>query len=298
MTDWFRSLGVLAVAFGAVVVVTLGLTVLIVPSPAGSSGASDASSPSVGDPEVPPGTTGLGGALTVTGDRQNTFRLTREAVEDRYSLVGDQGRIAFAERRPVEITQISFDGLEFFPEPDACTITPGDLDDRAGIGLAELRCEDLADVRDNATITLVGTIGLPLDMLADSDLPASGGTVDVGGEAWEFAEALLLGFPLPAGGDVLYNMELEADEGGASINFVYDHVTHQLTLANVGRDGQDRDVPNEACELREREIGKPNPRTTVIELTISCGGVEVPGLGRVSIAGTVIVDRVESPTQG
>jgi hypothetical protein len=29
--------------------------------------------------------------------------------------------------------------------------------------------------------------------------------------------------------------------------------------------------------------------------SFACGGVEVPGLGRVSITGTVIVDRVEFP---
>ena len=299
MNDWFRSLAVLGAAFAGAAVVTLGLAVLIVPGHAGSAqGPDPAASGDAGVDETddPGDTPGLGGSLAVTGDREGTFRLSRENTGERYSLEGDEGRITF-EGTPVEITQISFDGLEFFPDPDACTVTPGNLDDQVGIGFAELRCENLADIRDNGTITIAGTIGLPLDMIAESDLPHSGGSVEVGDETWQFAEALLYAFDLPnfGGGDPEYNMELVDEESGGAINFLYGIRTHRLTVATVARGEEAVDLPEDACELREREIGRHNPRTAVIELSIRCVAVDVPGLGTVSISGTLFVDRIEFP---
>ena len=299
MNDWFRSLAVLGAAFAGAVVITFGLAVLIVPGLAGSAqGPPDPASsgdPAAVETDDPGAIPGLGGSLAVTGDREDTFRLTREHNGERYSLEGDKGRIIF-EGRPVEVAQMSFDGLEFFPEADDCTITPGNLDDRVGIGFAELRCENLTDIRDTGTFTFAGTIGMPLDMIAESDLPASGGTVEVGDETWQFAEAILFSFQRPAiAGDAEYNMELTDEAAGGVIGFLYDIQTHQLTLAHVARGEESVDVPADACELREREIGRHNPRTAAIELSIRCAGVDVPGLGTVPISGTLIVDRVEFP---
>ena len=298
MNDWFRSLAVLGAAFAGAVVITFGLAVLSVPGLAGSAQGPDpassggASAEETDDPSAIPG---LGGSLAVTGDREDTFRLTREHVGERYSLEGDKGRITF-EGRPVEITQMSFDGLEFFPDPAACTITPGNLDNRVGIGFAELRCENLADIRDTGTFTFAGTIGMPLDMIAESDLPESGGAVEVGDETWQFAEALLFSFQRPAiAGAAYYNMELTDEAAGGVIGFLYDIQTHQLTLAHVARGDESVDVPADACELRQREIGRHNPRTATIELSIRCSAVDVPGLGTVSISGTLFVDRIEFP---
>ena len=299
MNDWFTSLAVLGAAFAGAVVITFGLAVLIVPGQAGlAQGPDPASSgdPGAVETDDPGGIPGLGGSLAVTGGREATFRLTRENTGERYSIEGDKGRITF-EGRPVEVTQISFDGLEFFPEPDECTVTPGNLDNRVGIGFAELRCADLTDIRDTGTFTFAGTIGMPLDMIADSDLPESGGTVEVGDETWQIPEAFLFTFqgPAVAGPDDEYNMGLVDEEAGGAIYFRYDIQTHQLTVANVARGEESADVPADACELRERELGRNNPRTTVVELTIRCAGVDVPGLGTVSINGTVIVDRIEFP---
>lgn len=298
MNDWFRSLAVLGAAFAGAVVITFGLAVLIVPGLAGSAqgpdpaSSGDASAEETDDPSAIPG---LGGSLAVTGDREDTFRLNRELNGERYSLEGDKGRIIF-EGRPVEVTQMSFDGLEFFPDPDACTITPGDLDDRVGIGFAELRCENLTDIRDTGTFTFAGTIGMPLDMIAESDLPESGGSVEVGDETWQFAEAILFSFQRPAiAGAAYYNMELTDEAAGGVIGFLYDIQTHELTLAHVARGDESVAVPADACELRQREIGRHNPRTAAIELSIRCSAVDVPGLGTVSISGTLFVDRIEFP---
>jgi len=299
MNDWFRSLAVLAAAFAGAVVITFGLAVLIVPGLAGSAQGPDPASSgeaSAAETDEPGGIPGLGGSLAVTGDREDTFRLSRENNGERYSLEGDKGRIIF-EGRPVEVTQMSFDGLEFFPEPDACTITPGDLDDLVGIGFAELRCDSLTDIRDTGTFTFAGTIGMPLDLISERSLPESGGSLEVGDETWQIAEASLFTFNFPSfsNGEPDYNMGLVDEETGGALYFVYDIQTHQLTVATVERGTESAAVPADACELREREIGRANPRTAVIELTIQCAGVDVPGLGPVSIDGTVIVDRIEVP---
>ena len=284
MNDWFRSLAVLGAAFAGAVIITFGLAVLIVPGLAGSAQGPE----SAAETDDPGGIPGLGGSLTVTGDRDDSLRLTRENDGERYSLEGDKGRITF-EGRPVEITQISFDGLEFFPEPDECTVTPGTLDNRVGIGFAELHCEDLADVRDTGTFTFAGTIGMPLDMIAESDLPESGGTVEVGDETWQIAEAYL--FFIGAE----YDMGLVDEEAGGAIYVVYDQREHRMSVASITRGDESLEVPADACELREQEIGRHNPRTTVIELSIRCAAVDVPGLGTVPINGTLFVNRVGSP---
>ena len=299
MNDWFRSLAVLAAAFAGAVVITFGLAVLIVPGLAGSAqgpdpaSSGDASAVETDDPSAIPG---LGGSLAVTGDREDTFRLSRENNGERYSLEGDKGRIIF-EGRPVEVTQMSFDGLEFFPDPGACTITPGNLDGLIGIGFAELRCENLTDVRDTGTFTFAGTIGMPLDMIGERELPETGGTVEVGDETWQIAEAFLFTFNVPSfnDGEPEYNMGLVDEDAGGALYFLYDIQTHQLTVATVERGEVSAAVPSDACELREREVGRANPRTAVIELTIRCAGVDVPGLGTVPINGTLIVDRIEFP---
>jgi hypothetical protein len=289
--DRLRSFAVLGGAFGGVVAVTVGLSWLLTTGPTGSTPESGSASATA----EPGGIPGLGGALAVSGDRQGTFHLTRGTGGDPYALVGDQGRITFEGRPPV-ISQISYEGLEFFPEPDDCPLTPSNNANRIGIGFAELRCENLSDIRGNGTITLSGEVGLPLDMVAETNLPESGGSLTVGDETWEFAEATLIGYQRPAiAGRTEYNMELEDEDRDASVNFTYDYVSHRLTLASLVRGGEENDVPADRCELLVADVGRPNPRTTVIELTISCVDVEVPGLGRVSISGTVIVDRVEFP---
>lgn len=297
MNDWLRSVTVLGLGFGIVVFVTLELAILIVPGPGGSSGATDVGRPEAtaftGEPEVVSLIPGLGGTLEVSGDREGSFRLTRESIEERYSLEGNDGRIVF-EGRPVEAVQISYDGLEFFPDADECTVTPGNLDNLVGIGFAEFRCDSLVDIRGSGVITLSGTIGLPIDLLGARTLPESGGSVEVGGETWEFVDVFLFTWRMPAiAANTQYSLELIDEAMGSALNFDYDQETHHLTLVNVERDGADGAIPDTACELRREELGKVNPRTTVIELTIQCAGVDVPGLGVVPIQGTVIVDELQ-----
>ncbi len=160
------------------------------------------------------------------------------------------------------------------------------------------------DIRDGGTISVSGTLGLPLTMVGISDLPEMGGSVTVGDETWEFGEAMLLAIPFAAvAGEDDYNMILAregTDEGcpgpecsRTSLRFRYDVQHHRLTLVNVERDGADADLVAGACSLTTTELGRLTPGTAVVELTIDCPAAEVPGLGTVPITGTVIVQQVD-----
>ena len=291
MGDWFRSATVLVMAFVAALVVTMGMANVIAPG-----GAPDAETADRGDGGSPTATAapveGVGGNLSVSGDREGTLTLTREANEERYSLVGDDARMVF-EGQPTTVAQVSWEGLEFFPEPDDCTITAGELDDQLGVGYAEVVCTELVDIRDGGTISLSGTLGLPLFMVGDSDLPETGGNVTVGDETWEFAEAMLFTSPVNTGpGTEDYNMELVDDRLG-SLRFRYDVQTHALSLVSTQRGGETSTLDPGACSLATEELGRISPSAAIVELTIDCPAVDVPGLGPVPIVGTVIVQQLE-----
>ncbi|HSK94117.1 MAG TPA: hypothetical protein VLA76_08690 [Candidatus Angelobacter sp.] len=310
MNDLARSLAALGLAFAAVVAATLGLAGAIVPGPAAVDvppATTDASGNQVTPPPVVPAPTttgrpGIGGTLAVSGDREGTFALTRETTAERYSLTGSDGRISFA-GQPVEVAQLSYDGLEFFPDPEDCEITALNLDTAIGVGRAELACTDLEDVRGNGTISLAGEIGLPVDMLAARTLPFTGGSLEVGPETWTFDDAFLFAWEIPIiGGRPQYNLELIDRSGGqvgaeqpARLNIHYDIETHALTPINVERSGELSAIPEGACQLVTTELGRQNPRTRVLEIAISCDTVDVPGLGAVPISGTVVVDELAWP---
>lgn len=292
MTDSLRSLTVLAMTLVGVVVMTLGIAALVVPSAASSAGNPGASAgPSghpVAEPTVVPNPDGLGGALAVSGDREGTFHLTRESYEDRFTLVGDDGRLIFS-GSPATIAQISYDGLDFFPDPDECTITPGRLDTTTGVGRARVECVDIADVRDTGVISLAGEIGLPLNLVSEPDLPPSGGSATVGDETWSFPEAFMFAFGTTSSG---HSLSL-VDEAAGTIHLSYDIYTHATSVAAVERDGIEAAVPGGACGLTFDEVGRHSPTVAVVEMAITCVAVEVPGLGTVPIRGTVLVEWFE-----
>lgn len=288
------SLIVLGTAFVAVVATVLALTGLIVPGREGSVQNPGGGSPGASVPAsaAPGAITGIGGTLTVTGDREGTMVIHSEGLDNRYSVIGDDGRISF-EGDPMSIVQLSYDGWEFFPEPEDCTITPGELDPEFGTVATEIRCDDLSDIRDKGVISLSGIIGVSADVVGmRPDLPESGGSATVGEETWEFDEAFLYAFRFPsqAGGD--NNMTLTDDDTGY-LGFDFDVQTHRLTLTRLARDGTEADVASGSCTVEVSELGRLNPRTTVIEVTFACSDIEVPGLGAVPISGTVIAEQIE-----
>jgi hypothetical protein len=304
MHDWLRSAALLAMAFTAVVVVTLALSGTIVPDrPAATldGGAEATATPGSVGPFANPqptsgGIPGLGGTLTVSGDYEGSVRLTRESVQESYALEGDGARLVFGGASPVTVAQVSFDGWQFFPDEDQCTLTAGNLDNAIGIGFAELSCVGLEEVRDKGTVDLAGEVGMPVDLLSERTLPDAGGTLTVGDETWTIGWSFLATWQQPIlGGVEAHNMELEDVERGTALNFTYDIETHAITPATIVRDGEEATVDPGACRIAREELGKHNPRTTVIGLAISCPAVEVPGLGSVPISGTVVVDELQFP---
>jgi hypothetical protein len=296
VSDWFRSITALGAAFAGVVVVTLALAALIVSGPTVVPQPSDAAGPfpAVSAPGEPIGIPGLGGELTVTGDLEGTFVFNRPADGPGYGLTGGDGRIFF-DGSPLAVVQMNLGGLSFFPQPDACTITPGNLTNAIGVGRAELRCDELSDIRGNGEIAVIGSVGLPLDLLAVRELPLAGGTVAVGTETWTFADGTLEAWEMPMiAGIRSYNLEL-VDEASGALNVNFDVETRTLALVSVARGGAEAALGGDGCALGSNELGQLNPRTTVIELSIDCEAVEAPGLGAVSISGTVIVERLEWP---
>jgi hypothetical protein len=292
MGDWFRSVTVLVMAFVGAIVVTLGLANVIVPGGGADPQAADGGD-GVGTP--PPARqpiAGIGGNLTVTGDLEGTLTLDREDTNDRYALEGNDARIVFEDIPPV-VVQLSWQGLEFFPEPSDCTITPGELDQQLGIGYADIGCEGLEDVRGGGTIAVEGTLGVALTLVGESDLPETGGSLTVGDETWSFPDAFLYNFPFNTGaGTDDFNMELvDVDRG--TLRFRYDVQTHRLGLISVEREGEVSSLAAGACSLTMNELGRLTPSAAVVELTIDCPAAEVPGLGNVPITGTVIIQQVE-----
>ena len=298
LRDDLRSLAVLGMGFVAVVIFTLGSAAVVQSRPAGPTPLPLGEAGAAGPVEYENGAVPweVGGTLAVSGDREGTFAVNREATDGRYGLIGDDGRIFFGSH-PLAVVQMNFDGLSFFPEPDDCTITPGRLNAAIGVAGAHLECTDLADVRGNGVISLEGTIGLPGDLLGmRGDLPLAGGTVEVGGEMLSFSEAYLyidIGWrPTMVGGRAIA-MQLTDEDRGMALGFAYGEETHTLTLAHVMRGDTVTDIGEDACTLGTRDLGRLNPRVTVVELTVRCNEVDLPELGLVPISGTVIVEQVE-----
>ncbi len=106
----------------------------------------------------------MGGVLEVSGDRRGTLTLADHVDGPGFGLKGGEGRIFFADD-PVAVSQLSFEGLEFYPKPSECQITPGGVDGAIGVALARVEWARLTDVRGNGAIAVTGTIGLPANLL-------------------------------------------------------------------------------------------------------------------------------------
>lgn len=294
VNDWFRSLSVLAIAFVGVAALTFGLAALIVPGAAGSAQGPGAATP--GPSGRAPGAadgpmTTVGGVLAVTGDREGSFVLDREATDQGYVLAGQQGRVYFG-GDPLGVERISYDGLELYLDPGDCEVTPGERHDPTGVASAAIRCEDVEDIRDGGVVSMEGTVGVSADILGlRGDQPPSGGIIEIGERTVDFPFAVLtLGSPgafQPAGG-VLFS-----DEGRVLLHFDYDFQTHALVVETVEIEGVQTEIEPGSCSLSYAEIGRLNPRTTTTEMTVECPTVEMASGETVRIGGTIIADLVD-----
>lgn len=302
MNEALRSLIFLAGGFVLMFGVTLGLAWAVTDQTLLGEPGATGPAPS-GGVLVPDPSSGIGGALAITGDRTATLVLSREVIDDRYSLVGDDGQIVFGGQPPT-VARIQFDGLDFFLGPDDCASAPGGRDVTTGLAPLTVRCTEISDVRDTAIITVEGTLRVSAGQFGlRGDLPRTGGTVALGEGALTFDAAVIdlqrpefiidpetnfvTRFP------TRYPVTLEGEDG--TLLFVYEYPTRQLTLVGVELASGLSGVHEAACEPSFRVLGMLSPQVTVAEMTLDCPAVTLEEEGLVPLSGTVIVDVVDFP---
>lgn len=293
-------------AFVGVVAMTLALATWILPdgSAVAQGGAPSAGAePSDATPSIPSGPpTREGGSLALTGDRTGTLGL--DSVQDggpkdgagfEYELSGGAGRVRITGAPPV-LRQLSFEGLNFITDSDDCTITPGELNQEAGIGWADIDCEDLTDVRDTATVSISGRLGVAAVLLGlTDDLPKPGGSVLFGDRALAAEWATFTMEARSAAYGIDYTaMAIGGRDPFWQLEFGWDARTDRLMLSYVSfGDGTTAAGPD-ACTIDRRVLGRHSPRWAMVEVDLDCEAVEVPGLGVTGIRGTVVVTAVQS----
>lgn len=288
----WKGFGVLAGTALVVVLMVAGLALLIVPDePTFAEGLEEADAQS-DDGTVDFSPTAPGGQLEVTGAAEGTITLERTAHGATYGLENSKTKVFF-ESGPLTISQMSHEGLAFFPEPEDCDFTEGEHNEESGLVVVEVSCPELVDIRDNGTITLEGVLALPADMVLELDLPERGGTVTIGSEAIVFGPDLHL-FVGPAPGDHgVSDIQLTAvsDSPQATLVFPYDLESDRVRLGRVGFSGGSTDIGPEQCSHEINELAVINPQAKIVEVTFSCAEIQLPNIGRVPIEGTLVFEQ-------
>jgi hypothetical protein len=288
----WKSVGVLAGAAGVVLLSVIGLSWAVVNViPDFDEGFSEAEANPDGSVEFVP--SGIGGELNVTGDREVTLELAQGFSEGPgFELAAGNGKV-FVESSPLSVATIYVEDLAFFPDPDACEFTPGEVNDDLGLAATRLVCPQLDDIRDNGSIAVEGYLALPADMVIDRDLPELGGTVIVGGETWDMNEAsLFIAAEFNFGGEpepVYLSMWSSDYERG--VNFEMDRETEGLRLASIySPDGQ-TEVSGGSCSINTDFLVQVNPTTSIETIDFVCEGVDVSGAGTVPVSGSVTFSK-------
>ena len=307
MKNWSTSLVVLAVTFVSALAITMVLVLLIVQDRGATTatGPTDTPPPTIAADAVP---TQTGGSLTVSGDKSGRFDLDHDSYDvgiepdfergfahvefGRFGLTGGSGSIYFSPE-PLAVEQIDFEGLAFYPDPDACTITPGQLNPAIGVASAHLECPSLADIRDAGTISLDGAVALPADLLGlRGDLPPSGGEVPVGAETLEFSDGRVLVQDVLSEETERQAMFLFGDDEKSSLGLERDPESQAIYLTYLVVDEELFDIADDACGVTRSELGPLDPITTVMQLSITCDGLDLGSHGVVSIDTTLVVDLI------
>lgn len=289
----WKGFGVLAGTAALIVVGVVGLARLVVPDePTFSEGLEEAAESDDGTVEFSP--TAVGGQLEVTGAAEGTITLERTAHGPSYGLENSDMKIFF-ESGPLAISQMSYEGLAFFPEPEDCEFTEGEHNEDSGLVGVEVSCAELVDVRGNGTITMEGVLALPANLVITLDIPDIGGTISVGDEEWEVVDSRLLvgpAFQGSGGGSGEIGLPLNPEEPGKGIFLPYDIEADLLLPGNLSYAGAVTDLTPDACDIVSETLMVVNPQAEYHELTISCEDVDVPDLGTVSIEGTVVYEKL------
>lgn len=284
----WKGLGVLLGSAGLVVVGVVAVARLTVPDePDFSEGFEQAADGADGSLNFVP--TAIGAELQVSGAREGTITLENNIGGPGYGL-GDARTQIFFESSPLSITQMSHDGLAFFPDPDDCEFTAGEHNEEIGLAAARVVCSELVDIRDNGTISIEGHVALPSDVVVDRDLPELGGTVTVGDETWEMAEANL-GIHPESHVDEPVILDMWTGNYDRGMTFEMDRETETLTLAQVYWPEGESDVPVGACSIGTEHLVQVEPNHSIHQLDLACDTVAVRGMGEVPITGSIVFSK-------
>lgn len=311
----------LATGAALVVAATAGLATLVLP---------DGSSPEVGDEPVggsvsveasdtnaprdtlsPDPPTGVGGNLEVTGDRPGRFVVNRDAAQlqianrfqtsGRFEVGDTDGNTLIFDMDPdsgLFIDQASYEGLNLFLDPEDCSFTVEEENDRSGIARLHVACPDVADVQGSAALTLEGTLDLPLRLAHPDGRYDSGGALVLEGDIsaeMSFPSATWYLYPdddqASAGDDEMPAISLYDDEAGHGLTLALDDndqpyvtlIQHELAIFQPSPAG---------CSVTLQPDVMIAPHTELIHLDIECPSVtDMEGEVTVSITGSLAVHR-------
>ena len=291
----WRGLGVLAGTAALIILGVVGLARLTIPDePTFEESLAEATESEGGLTDFIP--TAVGGELTVTGAVESIISLERQVSGPTYGLGNGQSRVFF-ETDPLTISQMSHQGLAFFPEPGDCEFTEGEHNEDLGLVAVQISCPELVDIRDNGTISLEGVAALPSDLILELDLPELGGTVTVGDLTFDPVDpVLLIGAQMEGSGVNELGLRLgngESDpQASTHVFFAYDTPSDSLTLSEVYyRVGLAEVEPGE-CSTETEELMVINPQASIWEITFSCDSVGVSSHGALSVEGEVVFEKV------
>lgn len=264
-------------------------------SPDAPSGASTPTSPTNG-PVIDP-TTHVGGTLTVSGDRPGSFTLEGEdSTMSGYTLVGSGDRITFAfeDDGTLFVDHVTYDRLDFYLDPGECEIEPGEVNPDLGISTVAVTCPEITDLRDTATVTVEGRVGVASTLTGRDDLPDLGGTITVSGDVelnLDVEFGTWVQHPEQAGIFGGEAADLHASDGIPLVHLEADEES-ALAVTGFGEVDAWREVEPGTCLAQTEQLAVATPDVTYHALTLDCAAVPLVEGGTVTIEGSVVVEKV------
>jgi hypothetical protein len=299
-----RSVGILVLTAALVTLSTLALSRVLVPRP--SDPVVDLPTPAVDlDLGAPP--TEIGGQLTISGDVEGAMTVATATSNPRYEpdptfaggfayrrgdivVGGPDGDVVFS---PVtgQVTRVEYGGMSFYLDPGDCVATPGGRNDALGLIRVRIDCAEIADLRGAGAISVAGVIAVPADSLGDrGTLPATGGSVELGGTQLEIAMGVGMVGGIAPMEDELVPIMAPVDALNA-LAILYDPEDATYELTGVQIDGPLYEMAR-PCPLTGESLGRANPETEVVRLTIDCADVPGPGGTTAALSGSIVIDLV------
>jgi hypothetical protein len=300
-----RSVGILVLAAAFVTMTTLALSRVLVPRP--NDPVVDLPTPVVEiDFGAPP--TAIGGELTVTGDVEGAMAIASARSNPGYEpdpnvagglayargdviVRGPDGTVTFSPSTG-EVVRVDYDGMSFYLGPGDCVTTPGGRNDDLGLLNVRVDCREIADVRGGGVIGLSGVIAVPADSLGDrGSLPATGGSVELG----ETTLDIVMGVGLVGGAGPVENERvpiLAPVDSFNALSILYDPEDGTYELTGLQLEGVFVETAT-PCPVTPEVIGRLNPETAVVRLTLDCAEVPAPGGTTAPLNGSVVIDLVQ-----